>query len=69
MFLYFLQSGASLVKALSFQPYDESIAGPDIFKKLVPIEAHEASSLYSEEKAKVLRRIGDDIEEKTKRLE
>ncbi|XP_071792026.1 tyrosine-protein phosphatase non-receptor type 23-like isoform X2 [Asterias amurensis] len=61
--------GASLVKALSFQPYDESISGPDIFKKLVPMEAHEASSLYSEEKAKLLRRIGDDMEQKTKHLE
>ncbi|XP_071484622.1 tyrosine-protein phosphatase non-receptor type 23-like [Diadema antillarum] len=61
--------GASLVKALTFQPYDEGVAGPDIFRKLVPMEAHEASSLYSEEKAKLLRRIGDAIEEKNKNLD
>ncbi|XP_022104078.1 tyrosine-protein phosphatase non-receptor type 23-like isoform X2 [Acanthaster planci] len=61
--------GASLVKSLTFQPYDESIAGPDIFKKLVPIEAHEAASMYSEEKAKLLRRVGDEIEQKSKHLE
>ncbi|KAJ3284601.1 bck1-like resistance to osmotic shock [Borealophlyctis nickersoniae] len=31
------------------------IIGPDIFQRLVPISVHEASSMYSEEKAKVLR--------------
>nr|XP_054753045.1 tyrosine-protein phosphatase non-receptor type 23-like [Lytechinus pictus] len=61
--------GASLVKALTFQPYDEAVAGPDIFRKLVPMEAHEASSLYSEEKAKLLRRVVDEIEDKNKRLD
>ena len=61
--------GASLVKALTFQPYDESVAGPDIFRKLVPMEAHEASSLYSEEKAKLLRKMSGAIEEKNKNLE
>ncbi len=31
------------------------IVGPDIFAKLVPMQVHEAHSLYSEEKAKLLR--------------
>ncbi|XP_030829593.1 tyrosine-protein phosphatase non-receptor type 23 [Strongylocentrotus purpuratus] len=61
--------GASLVKALTFQPYDEAVAGHDIFRKLVPMEAHEASSLYSEEKAKLLRRVVDNIEDKNKKLD
>ena len=38
--------GASLVKGIAFDPYDPEIAGPDIFGKLVPMEAHEASSMY-----------------------
>lgn len=33
------------------------------------MEAHEASSLYSEEKAKLLRRVVDNIEDKNKKLE
>lgn len=61
--------GASLVKALPFQPYDESVAGPDIFRKLVPMKAHEASSMYSEEKAKLLRQVTAEIEEKDTELE
>lgn len=36
--------------------------GEDIFKRLVPISAHEASSIYSEEKAQLLRDIGNRIE-------
>jgi len=31
------------------------IIGPDIFTKLVPLSVHESSSMYSEEKAKILR--------------
>ncbi|KAI9333947.1 BRO1-like domain-containing protein [Zopfochytrium polystomum] len=31
------------------------IIGPDIFSKLVPLSVHESSSIYSEEKAKLLR--------------
>ena len=38
-------------------------SGADIFGRLVPLEAHEASSMYSEEKAKLLRSTGDEIEE------
>ncbi len=50
--------GASLVKGIGFDPSDpEGPCGPDIFARLVPYSAHEAASLYSEEKAKLLRCI------------
>lgn len=39
-------TGAPLVKALPVNPTDPSVTGPDIFAKLVPMAAHEASSLY-----------------------
>lgn len=39
-------SGAPLVKALPVNPADPAVTGPDIFAKLVPMAAHEASSLY-----------------------
>lgn len=38
--------GAPLVKALPVNPTDPSVTGPDLFAKLVPMAAHEASSLY-----------------------
>ncbi|MEQ2184830.1 hypothetical protein GOODEAATRI_012043 [Goodea atripinnis] len=38
--------GAPLVKALPVNPTDPSVTGPDLFTKLVPMAAHEASSLY-----------------------
>lgn len=38
--------GASLVKGIPFNPQDPEISGPDIFQKLVPMEAHTASSVY-----------------------
>ncbi|KMQ92422.1 tyrosine-protein phosphatase non-receptor type 23 [Lasius niger] len=56
--------GASLVKGISFTINDPEISGQDIFARLVPMKVHEASSLYSEEKAKILRSIGAKIEEK-----
>ncbi|GAB6024218.1 hypothetical protein CHUAL_008917 [Chamberlinius hualienensis] len=60
--------GASLVKGIPFNPDDLDISGPDIFARLVPIEAHESSSRYSEEKAKILRRISMMINEKDEEL-
>ncbi|KAL4217444.1 Tyrosine-protein phosphatase non-receptor type 23 [Mactra antiquata] len=60
--------GASLVKGIPFNPSDPEISGPDIFNKLVPMSAHEASSLYSEEKATLLRRIASEIQEKNDEL-
>ena len=39
-------SGASLVKGIPFNSNDPEVSGPDLFQKLVPMQAHEASSLY-----------------------
>ncbi|KAM9806775.1 tyrosine-protein phosphatase non-receptor type 23 isoform 2-T2 [Syngnathus typhle] len=61
--------GAPLVKALPVNPTDPSVTGPDLFAKLVPMVAHEAASLYSEEKAKMLRDIMAKIESKNDTLE
>ncbi|GAA6236415.1 tyrosine-protein phosphatase non-receptor type 23, partial [Lates japonicus] len=61
--------GAPLVKALPVNPTDPSVTGPDLFAKLVPMAAHEASSLYSEEKAKLLRDVMSKIESKNETLE
>ncbi|ORX45928.1 BRO1-domain-containing protein [Piromyces finnis] len=43
----------------------QGIIGQDVFHRLIPIQVHEASSLYSEEKAKILREEVDrcDIED------
>ncbi|XP_003700623.2 tyrosine-protein phosphatase non-receptor type protein myopic isoform X1 [Megachile rotundata] len=60
--------GASLVKGISFSINDPEVSGPDIFARLVPMKVHEASSLYSEEKAKILRSVGGKIEEKDQQL-
>lgn len=38
--------GASLVKGIPFNVNDTDISGPDIFARLVPMKAHEASSMY-----------------------
>ncbi|KAM7357690.1 tyrosine-protein phosphatase non-receptor type protein myopic isoform 2-T2 [Cochliomyia hominivorax] len=56
--------GANLVNGIGFSATDPEVAGEDIFARLVPMKAHEASSLYSEEKAKLLRKYGSKIEEK-----
>ncbi|XP_072317471.1 tyrosine-protein phosphatase non-receptor type 23 [Eucyclogobius newberryi] len=61
--------GAPLVKALPVNPTDPSVTGPDLFAKLVPMAAHEASSLYSEEKAKLLRDVMVKIDSKNETLE
>ncbi|KAF4100539.1 tyrosine-protein phosphatase non-receptor type 23b [Onychostoma macrolepis] len=61
--------GASLVKPLPINLTDQSVTGPDLFSKLVPMATHEASSLYSEEKAKLLRDIVAKIEDKNQILE
>ncbi|XP_063041171.1 tyrosine-protein phosphatase non-receptor type 23b [Engraulis encrasicolus] len=61
--------GASLVKALPVAPTDPSVTGPDLFSKLVPMAAHEASSLYSEEKAKLLREVVAKVEHQDEALE
>nr|XP_002124878.3 tyrosine-protein phosphatase non-receptor type 23 [Ciona intestinalis] len=56
--------GASLVKALPFDPSNTTVTGPDMFAKLIPLEAHLVASSYSEEKAKLLRPIVSEQEEK-----
>ncbi|XP_004835033.1 tyrosine-protein phosphatase non-receptor type 23 isoform X1 [Heterocephalus glaber] len=61
--------GAPLVKPLPVNPTDPAVTGPDIFAKLVPMAAHEASSLYSEEKAKLLREVMAKIEDKNEVLD
>ncbi|XP_063308929.1 tyrosine-protein phosphatase non-receptor type 23 [Pelobates fuscus] len=61
--------GAPLVKALPVNPTDPAVTGPDIFSKLVPMAAHEASSLYSEDKAKLLREVMSKIEAKNEVLD
>ncbi|XP_044752950.1 tyrosine-protein phosphatase non-receptor type 23 isoform X2 [Coccinella septempunctata] len=60
--------GASLVKGIPFNITDVEVSGPDLFARLIPMEAHEASSLYSERKAKVLRQYGELIENKDQKL-
>ena len=61
-------NGAPLVKGIGFEISDQEISGQDIFNRLVPMEAHELSSLYSEEKARLLREVGDLIEDKDAEL-
>uniref|UniRef100_H2YCD8 BRO1 domain-containing protein n=1 Tax=Ciona savignyi TaxID=51511 RepID=H2YCD8_CIOSA len=61
--------GASLVKALPFEPSNQMVTGPDIFAKLIPMEAHLVASSYSEEKAKLLRPIVTEQDEKDAILE
>lgn len=72
-FIYYIfimsSLGAPLVKALPVNPTDPSVTGPDLFAKLVPMAAHEASSLYSEEKAKLLRDIMAKIDSRNETLE
>ena len=34
------------MKGIPFNATDTEVSGPDIFQRLVPMEAHEASSLY-----------------------
>ncbi|CAF0926517.1 unnamed protein product [Brachionus calyciflorus] len=48
---------------------DPEVASPDIFGRLVPMKAHELSSLYSEEKDKILRGINNQVDEKNTQLE
>ena len=54
--------GASLVKGIPFDPSDLEVSGPDLFSCIVPIEAHEASSLFNEEQAKLLSTVCGEVE-------
>ncbi|XP_063617343.1 tyrosine-protein phosphatase non-receptor type 23 [Cydia splendana] len=57
-----------LVKALPVNLNDPEVSGPDIFSRLIPMGAHEASSVYSEEKAKLLRQVVGQVEAKNTEL-
>ncbi|KAI5629370.1 protein tyrosine phosphatase-like isoform X1, partial [Silurus asotus] len=61
--------GAPLVKPLPVNLTDPNTTGPDLFSRLVPLAAHESSSVYSEEKAKLLRDVMAKIEAKNRVLE
>ncbi|XP_046690436.1 tyrosine-protein phosphatase non-receptor type 23b isoform X2 [Silurus meridionalis] len=61
--------GAPLVKPLPVNLTDPNTTGPDLFSRLVPLAAHESSSVYSEEKAKLLREVMAKIEAKNRVLE
>ena len=54
--------GASLVKGIPFDEQDPEVSGGDLFSRIVTLETHAASSMYSEELAKMLRTVGGEIE-------
>jgi tyrosine-protein phosphatase non-receptor type 23 len=60
--------GANLVQGIPFEVTDPQVIGEDIFKRLVPMKTHENLSLYSEEKANILRRLGTKIDERDAEL-
>ncbi|VDP02548.1 unnamed protein product [Soboliphyme baturini] len=60
--------GALLVKPLGFDTHDKDVSGPEIFSRLIPLEIHNLSSLYSEEKAKLLREVTEKVEKKDHEL-
>lgn len=60
--------GASLVAGVKFDVSDPEICGKDIFARLVPIEAHEMASIYSENKDHIMRNIRIKIDEKDAEL-
>lgn len=43
------------IQEIYAQPEVSALIGADIFKRLVPLEVHEQASVYSEEKAKLIR--------------
>ncbi|XP_038106035.1 tyrosine-protein phosphatase non-receptor type 23 [Culex quinquefasciatus] len=60
--------GANLVHGIGFDVTDPEAMGDDIFHRLVPMKAHESSSVYSEEKATLLRTMGTKVEDKDAEL-
>uniref|UniRef100_A0A1Q3FGM0 Putative tyrosine-protein phosphatase non-receptor type 23 n=1 Tax=Culex tarsalis TaxID=7177 RepID=A0A1Q3FGM0_CULTA len=60
--------GANLVHGIGFDVTDPDAMGDDIFHRLVPMKAHESSSVYSEEKATLLRTMGTKVEDKDAEL-
>lgn len=60
--------GANLVNGIPFNTSDPKVAGVDIFQRLIPMKTHEISSLYSEEKASLLRTVSTKISDKNNEL-
>lgn len=60
--------GANLVKGISFSVADPEVTSEDIFRRLIPMKAHEASSMYSEEKSTLLRKVVARVEDKDNEL-
>lgn len=60
--------GANLVQGIPFDVADPQVIGDDIFKRLVPMKTHEHLSVYSEEKANILRSLGGKIDERDAEL-
>ncbi|RWS30934.1 tyrosine-protein phosphatase non-receptor-like protein 2 [Leptotrombidium deliense] len=60
--------GASLVKGIGFSVSDKDVSGNDIFIRLVPIEAHELASVYSEKKDNIIRDISSRVQDKNEDL-
>lgn len=61
--------GVIMVKPLSFDPCDPSIAGDDLFCELLPTDVIKTISMYSEEKNKFKREILDLVAQKDSELE
>lgn len=60
--------GANLVQGIPFDVTDPQVIGDDVFKRLVPMKTHEHLSVYSEEKANILRSLGSKIDERDAEL-
>ena len=60
--------GVSLVKFIPLDLNDIASKESDIFSRLIPMQVFEKSSLYSEEKAKLLRSVQSSVEDKNLKL-
>ncbi|XP_015793456.1 tyrosine-protein phosphatase non-receptor type 23-like [Tetranychus urticae] len=60
--------GAPLATGVGFNVSDPEVCGKDIFARLVPIEAHEMASVYSENKDRILREMRTKVEDKDEEL-
>ena len=66
---YSITAGVDLVKPLTFHPTDPKNLGTDILARLIPMRAHEAASVYSEDKAKLVRSLLSSVQDKDSELE
>lgn len=60
--------GANLVQGIPFDVTDPQVIGDDVFKRLVPMKTHEHLSVYSEQKANILRSLGAKIDDRDSEL-